>query len=85
VTAKEAAEDLGESIIPLSNIQAQWESMGEREQSVVHRQLEELQKRDWRSLSLDEKRAGVFLFLFLFFEDLIWFICLEWRISQMIC
>jgi len=59
--AKEA-EDLGESIIPLSNIQAQWESMGEREQSIVHRQLEELQKRDWRSLSLDEKRAGMCFF-----------------------
>lgn len=58
VTAKEA-EDLGESIIPLSNIQAQWENMTEHEQSIVHRQLEELQKRDWRSLSLDEKRAGM--------------------------
>ena len=61
VTAKEA-EDLGESIIPLSNIQAQWESMNEREQSIVHRQLEELQKKDWRSLSLDEKRAGMCFF-----------------------
>lgn len=50
--------DLGESIIPLSNVQAQWETMSEAEQSLVHRQLEELQKKDWRGLSLDEKRAG---------------------------
>ncbi|KAG8841231.1 Cytochrome c oxidase subunit 5A [Serendipita sp. 411] len=49
----------GESIIPLSNIQAQWESMTEQERSLVHRQLEELQAKDWKSLSLDEKRAGM--------------------------
>ncbi|KAG8773222.1 Cytochrome c oxidase subunit 5A [Serendipita sp. 398] len=48
----------GESIIPLSNIQAQWESMTEQERSLVHRQLEELQAKDWKSLSLDEKRAA---------------------------
>lgn len=52
------AEELGESIIPLSNVQAQWETMSEAEQSLVHRQLEELQKKDWRGLSLDEKRAA---------------------------
>jgi hypothetical protein len=48
----------GDSIIPLSNIQAQWENMTEEEQNLVHRQLEELQAKDWRNLSLDEKRAG---------------------------
>ncbi|PVG02906.1 COX4-domain-containing protein [Serendipita vermifera] len=51
----------GDSIIPLSNIQAQWESMTEQEQNLVHRQLEELQTKDWRSLSLDEKRAAYFV------------------------
>jgi cytochrome c oxidase subunit 4 len=50
----------GDSIIPLSNIQAQWESMTEEERSLVHEQLEELQARDWRSMSLDEKRAGLY-------------------------
>lgn len=49
---------LGESIIPISNIEAQWNTMTEDEQALVHRQLEELQKKDWKSLSLDEKRAG---------------------------
>lgn len=51
----------GESIIPISNIQAQWETMTEEERSVVHEQLEELQSRDWRSLSLDEKRAAYYV------------------------
>jgi len=32
--------------------------MSEEERSVVHEQLEDLQARDWRSMSLDEKRAG---------------------------
>lgn len=48
------------SIIPLSNVEAQWEKMTKSEQAVVHRQLEELQKKDWKTLSLDEKKAGTF-------------------------
>jgi len=51
------------SIIPLSNVEAQWEKMTKSEQAVVHRQLEELQKKDWKTLSLDEKKAGTFFVL----------------------
>lgn len=47
-----------ESIIPLSNIEAQWATLDREEQVLVHRQLEELQKKDWKGLSLDEKKAG---------------------------
>lgn len=47
------------SVIPLSNVEAQWENISKSEQAVVHRQLEELQKKDWKTLSLDEKKAGV--------------------------
>jgi len=46
------------AVIPLSNVEAQWEKMTKSEQAVVHRQLEELQKKDWKTLSLDEKKAG---------------------------
>jgi hypothetical protein len=60
----------GDSIIPLSNIQAQWESMTEEERSLVHEQLEELQTRDWRGLSLDEKRAGLYTFPFFHFTSI---------------
>jgi hypothetical protein len=47
-----------EAAIPLSNVESQWERLTPDEQLVIHRQLEELQKKDWKALSLDEKRAG---------------------------
>jgi cytochrome c oxidase subunit 4 len=46
------------SIIPLSNVEAQWEKMSAEDQIAVHQQLETLQKKDWKELSLDEKKAG---------------------------
>lgn len=44
--------------IPLSNIEAQWERMSSEEKLSVHEQLEGLQVKDWKELSLDEKKAG---------------------------
>ncbi|OJA11213.1 hypothetical protein AZE42_05775 [Rhizopogon vesiculosus] len=49
------------SVIPLSNVEAQWEKMTKSEQAVVHRQLEELQKKDWKTLSLNEKKAAYYV------------------------
>ncbi|KAG2157012.1 COX4, subunit IV of cytochrome c oxidase [Suillus clintonianus] len=49
------------SVIPLSNVEAQWENMSKSEQAVVHRQLEELQKKDWKTLSMDEKKAAYYV------------------------
>ena len=46
------------SAIPLSNVEAQWSSLNPTEQTAVHQQLEELQRRDWKTLSLSEKKAG---------------------------
>jgi cytochrome c oxidase subunit 4 len=46
------------SVVPLSNVEAQWERLTSEEQLTVHNQLEELQKKDWRELSIDEKKAG---------------------------
>jgi cytochrome c oxidase subunit 4 len=46
------------SAIPLSNVEAQWEKMSSEEQLSVYQQLEELQKKNWKELSLDEKKAG---------------------------
>jgi cytochrome c oxidase subunit 4 len=54
-----------QSIIPLSNVEAQWATLSTEEQAIVHQQLAELQKRDWRSLSRDEKKAGQSIFLML--------------------
>jgi cytochrome c oxidase subunit 4 len=60
------------AVIPLSNVEAQWEKLTAEEQLTVHQQLEELQKRDWKTLSLDEKKAGarsIFFFFFFFFSN----------------
>ncbi|KAH7341587.1 cytochrome c oxidase subunit IV [Rhizoctonia solani] len=49
------------SAVPLANVEAQWESLSSEEQVEVHRELESLQKRDWKTLSLDEKKAAYFV------------------------
>ena len=45
-------------IIPVSNIEAQWEQLSQQEQLEVYEALLDAQKRDWKTLSLDEKKAG---------------------------
>jgi hypothetical protein len=50
------------SAIPLSNVEAQWAALSPTEQTAVHQQLEELQRKDWKTLSLAEKKAGTSLF-----------------------
>ena len=57
-TATATTTRVHDTVIPLSNVEAQWEKMTADEQLTVHQQLEDLQKRDWRTLSLDEKKAG---------------------------
>ncbi|KAI0056430.1 cytochrome c oxidase subunit IV [Artomyces pyxidatus] len=47
--------------IPLSNVEAQWERLGAEEQLAVHQQLEALQKKDWKELSLAEKKAAYYV------------------------
>ena len=46
------------SAIPLSNVEAQWAMLSSSEQAAVHQQLEALQQKDWKTLSLAEKKAG---------------------------
>ena len=46
------------SAIPLSNVEAQWATLSPAEQTAVHQQLEEIQRKDWKTLSLAEKKAG---------------------------
>ncbi|KAF7331594.1 hypothetical protein MKEN_00039000 [Mycena kentingensis (nom. inval.)] len=47
--------------IPLSNIEAQWALLSSDEKTSVAEQLEELQKRDWKLLSQDEKKAAYYV------------------------
>ncbi|KAL0946445.1 hypothetical protein HGRIS_012668 [Hohenbuehelia grisea] len=49
------------SVIPLSNVEAQWQTMAQEDKAIVHEQLEELQKKDWKDLSLDEKKAAYYV------------------------
>lgn len=44
--------------VVVPNIEARWAKMSKEEQYGVFRQLEELQRKDWKELSLDEKKAG---------------------------
>ncbi|KAL5490241.1 hypothetical protein ACEPAI_5074 [Sanghuangporus weigelae] len=50
-----------EPVVPLSNVEAQWEKLSADEQLVVQQQLDELQKKDWKTLSMDEKRAAYYV------------------------
>ncbi|PSS31087.1 hypothetical protein EW026_g2893 [Hermanssonia centrifuga] len=49
------------SVIPLSNVEAQWERLSSEEKLSVHQQLEDIQKKDWKTLSLDEKKAAYYV------------------------
>ena len=42
----------------LANIEASWKDLPAEEQYDVYQQLGELQKKDWKELTLDEKKAG---------------------------
>ncbi|KAF9819811.1 hypothetical protein IEO21_01902 [Rhodonia placenta] len=55
------ASSASSSVIPLSNVEAQWEQLSHDEQLTVHQQLEELQKKDWKTLSIDEKKAAYYV------------------------
>lgn len=48
--------------IRLSNVEASWTKLTPEEKASVHQQLEVIQKKDWRELSIDEKKAGKFSF-----------------------
>jgi len=59
--AATTAPRVNDAVIPLSNVEAQWEKLTPDEQLTIHQQLEELQKRDWKTLSLDEKKAAYYV------------------------
>lgn len=44
----------------LPNIEGMWPNMAKEEQYSVYKALEELQRKNWKELSVDEKKAGTF-------------------------
>ncbi|CCM00496.1 uncharacterized protein FIBRA_02530 [Fibroporia radiculosa] len=59
--AASPASSSSSSVLPLSNVEAQWERLSADEQLAVHQQLEEIQKKDWKTLSIDEKKAAYYV------------------------
>jgi len=47
--------------IPLNNIEQHWSKLSEDEQSTLYDELQELQKKDWKQLTLDEKKASYYV------------------------
>lgn len=46
------------SNVAVQNIESRWGTLSTAEQNTIAKQLEEAQKGDWKSLSLDEKKAA---------------------------
>jgi len=49
------------SLPSVSNIEASWKTLAPEEQDSVFKHLEELQKKDWKELTLDEKKAAYYV------------------------
>ncbi|KZP18300.1 cytochrome c oxidase subunit IV [Athelia psychrophila] len=50
-----------QSVIPLSNVEAQWATMNAEDKALVHQQIDALQKKDWKELSIDERKASYYV------------------------
>ena len=46
------------TLVPLSNVEAQWSTLSKSDQAALQHHLEEVQRRDWTALSMDEKKAA---------------------------
>jgi len=47
--------------VPLSNVEALWAKLNSDDKMAVHAQLEGLQLKDWKTLSIDEKKAAYYV------------------------
>jgi len=47
--------------VPLSNVEAMWAKLNSDDKMAVHAQLEGLQLKDWKTLSIDEKKAAYYV------------------------
>lgn len=56
-----AGSNARKAAVPLANIEAAWSKLTTEEKVTVHDQLEVLQKKDWKELSIDEKKAGKYI------------------------
>ncbi|GAA5991980.1 hypothetical protein JCM5350_001865 [Sporobolomyces pararoseus] len=63
VPRQTVARSASTSVAPvaLNNIEASWKTLTPAEQEQTFKHLEELQKKDWKELSLDEKKASYYV------------------------
>ncbi|KAJ2921033.1 hypothetical protein H1R20_g16060, partial [Candolleomyces eurysporus] len=47
--------------VSLLNMEARWTQLTEEDQAAVHEQLEAVQQKDWKELSVDEKKAAYYV------------------------
>ncbi|WWC85621.1 uncharacterized protein L201_000486 [Kwoniella dendrophila CBS 6074] len=45
----------------LGNIEASWKGLSSENQYEIYQQLEQIQKKDWKELTIDEKKAAYFV------------------------
>ncbi|KAF9556176.1 COX4-domain-containing protein [Agrocybe pediades] len=60
-TATSSPSSAHKAPIPIGNIEAQWERLSNEEKLSVHEQLEVIQQKDWKELTLDEKKAAYYV------------------------
>ncbi|CAO3596964.1 unnamed protein product [Absidia cylindrospora] len=53
------------STVAVQNLEGRWKTLSTAEQNTIAKQLEEVQKADWKAISADEKKAACKLLLFL--------------------
>jgi len=56
-----AAPSAAVSIPALNSIEASWKGLSAQEQEATFQHLADLQKKDWKELSVDEKRAAYYI------------------------
>lgn len=49
----------------LPNIESHWTKLSNEQQYSVYKQLEEVQRKDWKDLSINEQKGGTYLRAFL--------------------
>lgn len=57
-----ASSSSAPTAIPLGRVEALWDTISIEEKAALRSQLAEVQKKDWKQLSIEEKKAGEYRF-----------------------
>ncbi|KAH8832548.1 COX4, subunit IV of cytochrome c oxidase [Flagelloscypha sp. PMI_526] len=59
VTATKSTADA--PMVPLGNIETHWDGLADNDKFSLQDQIDDIQKKDWKLLTLDEKKAAYFI------------------------